>query len=134
MCIRDSCGDIQESDFEGCYDVLFEELKRYSIEELESRVKTKSDPLKQILKSLPLTIETLTKNLPDLSQVEEAKKRIEDNSKEIEDIDKRIQDSSMSVQPLIKKANQQLVEINKLELSLQEDEENFNKEQNKEII
>lgn len=128
------CGDIQESDFEGCYDVLFEELKRYSIEELESRVKTKSDPLKQILKSLPLTIETLTKNLPDLSQVEEAKKRIEDNSKEIEDIDKRIQDSSMSVQPLIKKANQQLVEINKLELSLQEDEENFNKEQNKEII
>lgn len=124
-------GEILEEDFKGDYADLFKELQRYSMSEIESRIKTISDPLVKTKNSLPKTIETLVSNLPDISMIEEAKKRIADNEEESKKIDAQLQGLSEKVKPYMDKRNKELQEISTLKVELSTKWSNFNDEQEK---
>lgn len=102
------CPEITKEDFKGDYETLYKQLERYSVEELEARIKTNVTPIKSELKSLPLTIETLTSNLPNIADVKEAETRIEDCRKQINDIDNTLQGKAKAIEPIIKKRNDEL--------------------------
>lgn len=123
------CDEITEADFTGNYKELFQELKKYSLSELESRIKTLSDPLKSQLKSLPLTIETLIGGLPDISSMEEAKTKIKENEEKISDIDKELQGSADSISPFIERRDKQLEVIRQKERDLEDKKYNFGREE-----
>lgn len=123
-------GEISEEDFKGNYADLFKELQRYSLSEIESRIKTISDPLVKTKNSLPKTIETLVSNLPDISMIEEAKKRIADNEEESKKIDAQLQGLSEKVKPYMDKRNKELQEILTLKNELSTKRIKFNEEQN----
>lgn len=122
-------GEISEEDFKGDYADLFKELQRYSMSEIEARIKTISDPLIKTKNSLPKTIETLIGNLPDISMIEDAKKRIAENEEESKKIDSQIQGLSDKVKPFIDKRNKELEEIYSLKRELSDKRANFEKEQ-----
>lgn len=122
-------GEISEEDFKGDYADLFKELKRYSVSELEARIKTISDPLVKTKNSLPKTIETLVANLPDISMIEDAKKRIAQNEEESKNIDAQLQGLSDKVKPYIDKRNKEIEELSSLKRELSEKRIKFNQEQ-----
>lgn len=124
-------GEISEEDFKGDYADLFKELKRYSVSELEARIKTISDPLIKTKNSLPKTIETLVANLPDISMIEDAKKRIVENEEESKKIDAQLQGLSDKVKPYIDKRNKEMEELSSLKRDLSTKWSNFNDEQEK---
>lgn len=124
-------GEISEEDFKGDYTDLFKELKRYSVSELEARIKTISDPLVKTKNSLPKTIETLVANLPDISMIEDAKKRISQNEEESKNIDAQLQGLSDKVKPYIDKRNKEMEELSSLKRELSIKWSNFNDEQGK---
>lgn len=123
-------GEISEEDFKGDYADLFKELKRYSMSEIEARIKTISDPLIKTKNSLPKTIETLVANLPDVSMIEEAKKRIAENEEESKNIDAQLQGLSDRGKPYIDKRNKEMEELSSLKRELSEKRISFNNKQN----
>lgn len=122
-------GEISEEDFKGDYADLFKELQRYSLSEIEARIKTISDPLVKTKNSLPKTIETLVSNLPDISMIEDAKKRIADNEEESKKIDSQLQGLSDKVKPYIDQRNKEIEELSSLKRELSEKRIKFNQEQ-----
>lgn len=122
-------GEISQEDFKGDYSSLLKELERYSMAELEARIKTISDPLVKTKNSLPKTIETLVGNLPDISMVEEAKKRIAENEEESKKVDAQLQGLSEKVRPYVDKRNKELQEISALKNELSTKRIKFNEEQ-----
>lgn len=123
-------GEISEEDFKGDYADLFKELKRYSMSELEARIKTISDPLVKTKNSLPKTIETLIGNLPDISMIEDAKKRIAENEEESKKIDAQLQGLSEKVKPYMDKRNEELGRISTLKQEISEQGIKFHKNEN----
>lgn len=114
------CESINPEDYKGSYGDLFNEMKKYSISELESRITTNINPIKSLIKSLPLTIQTLEQNLPDISDAENAKIRIDKNKKQIEEIDAQLQGVADSIAPLIKKRNIEISRLDTLKRTLTE--------------
>lgn len=108
-------GEITMDDFKGDYSDILNDLKKYSPEEVKVSYKAKMKPIKQSIDSLPVTIETLKSNLPDISEVEKAKFEIDEVKSQIESIDKQLLGSSESVQKLIDKRNEELAKIGELE-------------------
>lgn len=123
-------GEISEEDFKGNYADLFKELQRYSMAELEARIKTISDPLVKTKNSLPKTIETLIGNLPDISMIEDAKKRIAENEEESKKIDAQLQGLSEKVKPYMDKRNEELGRISTLKQEISEQGIKFHKNEN----
>lgn len=122
------CQEITKDDFKGEYKELYEQMERYSIEEIESRIKTNITPIKNELKSLPLTIETLVSNLPDVSKADEAMTNIEEHKKQIEDINKRLQGDLDSIQPYIDKRTAELSAISDLESQMAIEENKYDRD------
>lgn len=108
----------KESDFGGAYKQLFNELKKYSMEELKAKIQTISSPIKAQLKSLPLTIQALEDNLPDISKAEEAKTEIVNLKKRIEAIDEELNGSYSLIKSLVEKRNNDLRQISLMEYEL----------------
>lgn len=123
-------GEILEEDFKGDYADLFKELQRYSMSEIEARIKTISDPLVKTKNSLPKTIETLVSNLPDISMIEDAKKRIAENEEESKKIDAQLQGLSEKVKPYMDKRNEELGRISTLKQEISEQGIKFHKKEN----
>lgn len=119
------CESINPEDYKGSYGDLFNEMKKYSISELESRITTNINPIKSLIKSLPLTIQTLEQNLPDISDAENAKIRIEKNKKQIEEIDAQLQGVADSIAPLIKKRNLEISNIDALKRAFAEKSDKY---------
>ena len=126
------CDEIKKEDFKGDYSALFNELKKYSLNELEARVKTNITPLKDTLRSLPLTIETLKMNLPDISDLDDVQKRIDRYNKQINDIDEGLQNANQKMIPILEKRNKELDEISELKRQLADRKAAYIKEKEEE--
>lgn len=122
-------GDIEDSDLKGNYDELLPKLSKYSLTELKSSISSDIKPLRNSLKSLPITIKALENNLPDIKEAEEAKKLIENYKEQINNIDKELQGFSDSIKPLIEKRNKELQEISDLERAIKKDKETYDEKQ-----
>ena len=116
-------GEVESGDFKGDYGVILQDLIKYAPDELKSLYKAKMKPMKVSIDSLPVTIETMQTNLPDLTEVEEARKAIDEAKQQIADIDEKIVGAGDFAKPYIDRRNAELAEISKLQ-------EEYNKAQN----
>lgn len=107
-------GEIESSDFKGDYSIILQDLIKHTLDELKSLYKSKIKPIKSSIDSIPITIETMQNNLPDLKEVEEARKAIDEAKQQIADIDEKIVGAGDFVKPYIDKRNAELAEIGKL--------------------
>lgn len=108
-------GEIESSDFKGDYSVILQDLIKYTPDELKSLYKSKMKPMKASIDGLPKAIETMQNNLPDLTEVEEARKAIDEAKQQIADIDEKIVGAGDFAKPYIEKRNEELAEISKLQ-------------------
>ena len=108
-------GKIESSDFKGDYNVILHDLIKYTPDELKSLYKAKMKPMKASIDSLPVTIETMQTNLPDLTEVEEVRNAIDEAKQQIADIDEKIVGAGDFAKPYIDKRNAELAEITKLQ-------------------
>lgn len=111
--LQNIIGEINDDDFKGDYSILFEMMKRYSIDELTNQTKNKIKPINQRLEELPSLIESKQNDLAEYRQIDfdAILVEIEEKKKGIEDIDKAILGASESIKPLIDKRNKELIEI-----------------------
>ena len=108
-------GEIESSDFKGDYSVIFQDLIKYSPDQLKSLYKQQKSKIEDNIKGLPKAIETLQSNLPDLKEVDEARKAIDEAKQKIADIDEKIVGAGDFAKPYIEKRNAELAEISKLQ-------------------
>lgn len=108
-------GEIESSDFKGDYSIILQDLIRYTPEEMKSKYKQQIAEIKKNTDGLPKAIETLQSNLPDLKEVEEARKAIDEAKQQIADIDEKIVGAGDFAKPYIEKRNSELAEIGKLQ-------------------
>lgn len=108
-------GEIESSDFKGDYSDILQDLMKYTPDELKSLYKAKMKPMKASIDGLPKAIETLQTNLPDLKEVEDARKAIDEAKKQIADIDAKIVGAGDFAKPYIDKRNAELAEITKFQ-------------------
>lgn len=119
-------GEITNEDFKGNYKELFLQLVKYSIPELKARITSEIKPMKDSLKSLPLTIKALEENLPDVKEAEEAKELIKGYKEQISDIDEQLQGQANSIKPIIEKRNKEWEAINELKRNYNLAESEYN--------
>lgn len=119
-------GEITNEDFKGNYKELFVQLVKYSIPELKARITSEIKPMKDSLKSLPLTIKALEENLPDVKEAEEAKELIKGYKEQISDIDEQLQGQANSIKPIIEKRNKEWEAINELKRNYNLAESEYN--------
>lgn len=122
-------GEIEDGDLKGNYDELLPLLDKYSLAELKSSISSDIKPLKDSLKSLPITIKALENNLPDIKEADNAKVLIENYKEQINNIDKELQGIAESIKPLIEKRNKELQEISDLERAIKKDKETYEEKQ-----
>lgn len=108
-------GEIESSDFNGDYSVILQDLIKYTPDEMKSKYKQQIAEIKKNTDGLPKAIETLQTNLPDLKEVEEARKAIDEAKHQIADIDEKIVGAGDFAKPYIEKRNSELAEISKLQ-------------------
>lgn len=108
-------GEITIDDFKCDYSEILNDLRKYSPEEVKCSYKSRIKPIKQAIESLPITIETIQSNLPDIKGLDEVQQEIEDAKSQIEQIDKQILGSSEGVQSFIDKRNEELAKIGEIE-------------------
>lgn len=120
-------GEIESSDFKGDYSVVLQDLIKYTPDELKSLYKSKMKPMKASIEGLPKAIETMQNNLPDLTEVEEARKAIDEAKKQIADIDEKIVGAGDFAKPYIEKRNAELTEIRKVQDEYDESERAYRK-------
>ena len=108
-------GDIESSDFKGDYGIILKDLIKHTPDELKSLYKAKMKPMKASIDSLPVTIETMQTNLPDLAEVEEARKSIDEAKQQMSDIDEKIVGAGDFAKPYIDRRNEELADITKLQ-------------------
>lgn len=126
-------GQIENSDMNGDYGDLFSQLNKYTLEELKSRISTIVTPIKAQLKAYPLTIKTMEENLPDITNAEEAKKAVAEYERQIEQIDEELQGSSKMIEPYIKKREEDLANIEKLQNEIRTKKQEYDSIHNKRI-
>ena len=108
-------GEIESGDFKGDYGVILQDLIKYAPDQLKSLYKQQKSKIEDNIKGLPKAIETLQSNLPDLKEVEEARKAIDEAKQQIADIDEKIVGAGDFAKPYIEKRNAELAEISKLQ-------------------
>ena len=108
-------GEIESSDFKGDYSVIFQDLIKYTPDQLKSLYKQQKSKIEDNIKGLPKAIETLQSNLPDLKEVDEARNAIDEAKQQIADIDEKIVGAGDFAKPYIDKRNEELAEITKLQ-------------------
>lgn len=126
-------GDIKISDYKGDYSDILDDLNKYTIDEVKQRYRSILKPINASIDSLPTTIDTLKANMPDLSEIEEAEKSIEEKKKLISDIDDKISLSNELLKPLIKRRDEELKVINTLKSELSEAERKYSDKYIKEL-
>ena len=127
-------GELESSDFKGDYSTILHDLIKYTPDELKSLYKAKMKPMKALIDSLPVTIETMQTNLPDLTEVEEARKAIDEAKQQIADIDEKIVGAGDFAKPYIDKRNSELAEISKLKEDYANCEAAYNSKFDEEVL
>lgn len=113
-------GEIKDEDMKGDYSVLAEDLKKYTIEQIEERSKNEMRPWKSRMSEIPAIIESSEETLAEYSRIDfdTILKEIEDNKKKIEDIDAKILGNGKAIEPILGRRDEILEIINFKTLSL----------------
>ena len=116
-------GEIKEEDFRGDYSILKEDMKKYTIEQIEERTKKEIVPIKDRMSKIPALIDTHSTTIAEYSSkdFEGIMKEIEKRKEEIEDIDNKILGNGDAIKPILGERNHLLDLINQksAELSLE---------------
>lgn len=119
-------GDISINDFKADYSEILNDLNKYPIEEVKMSYKSKIKPIKASIESLPITIDTLQANLPNISSLDEIQKEIDDAKEQISNIDAQLLGANKNIQVYIDKRNNELKVISELEKEYAEAESQYN--------
>lgn len=113
-------GEISDEDMKGDYSVLAEDLKKYTVEQIEERSKNEMRPWKARMSEIPAIIENKVATLSEYSRIDfdAILKEIESNKSEIESIDNRILGNGKAIEPILGRRDEILEIINFKTLSL----------------
>lgn len=122
-------GEIREEDFKGDYSILKEDMKKYTIEQIEERTKKEIVPIKDRMSKIPALIDTHSTTIAEYSSkdFEGIMKEIEKRKKEIEDIDNKILGNGDAIKPILGERNHLLDLINQKSAELNSERAKFNK-------
>ena len=122
-------GEIKEEDFKGDYSILKEDMKKYTIEQIEERTKREIVPIKDRMSKIPALIDTHSTTIAEYSSkdFDGIMKEIEKRKKEIEDIDNKILGNGDAIKPILGERNHLLDLINQKSAELNSERFKFNK-------
>ena len=122
-------GEIKEEDFKGDYSILKEDMKKYTIEQIEERTKREIVPIKDRMSKIPALIDTHAATIAEYSSkdFDGIMKEIEKRKKEIEDIDNKILGNGDAIKPILGERNHLLDLINQKSAELNLERAKFNK-------
>ena len=122
-------GEIKEEDFKGDYSILKEDMKKYTIEQIEERTKREIVPIKDRMSKIPALIDTHAATIAEYSSkdFDGIMKEIEKRKKEIEDIDNKILGNGDAIKPILGERNHLLDLINQKSAELNSERAKFNK-------
>ena len=122
-------GEIKEEDFKGDYSILKEDMKKYTIEQIEERTKREIVPIKDRMSKIPALIATHAATIAEYSSkdFDGIMKEIEKRKKEIEDIDNKILGNGDAIKPILGERNHLLDLINQKSAELNSERFKFNK-------
>ena len=118
-------GEINESDFKGDYSFIAKDMERHTIDELKTLYSSQKREINKVVDKLPISIETLKSNLPNIEGVEDAQKVVDECNAEIEKLMEEVQGKTSSLQPYIDKRNEELKEIASLEEEYKKSESDY---------
>lgn len=113
-------GEIKREDMKGDYSLIDEDMKRYSVEQIEERTKVELRPLKARMLEIPAIIESKEATYAEYKRVDydAIMREIEAKKAEIEDIDNRILGNGKAIEPILGRRDEILEIINFKTLSL----------------
>ena len=122
-------GEIKEEDFKGDYSILKEDMRKYTIEQIEERTKREIVPIKDRMSKIPALIDTHAATIAEYSSkdFDGIMKEIEKRKKEIEDIDNKILGNGDAIKPILGERNHLLDLINQKSAELNSERFKFNK-------
>lgn len=122
-------GEIREDDFRGDYSILKEDMRKYTIEQIEERTKKEMIPIKDRMTKIPALIDTHSATIAEYSSkdFDGIMKEIEKRKKEIEDIDNKILGNGDAIKPILGERNHLLDLINQKSAELNSERAKFNK-------
>lgn len=122
-------GEIKEEDFRGDYSILKEDMKKYTIEQIEERTKKEIVPIKDRMSKIPALIDTHSTTIAEYSSkdFEGIMKEIEKRKEEIEDIDNKILGNGEAIKPILGERNHLLDLINQKSAELNSERSKFNR-------
>ena len=122
-------GEIKEEDFKGDYSILKEDMRKYTIEQIEERTKREIVPIKDRMSKIPALIDTHSTTIAEYSSkdFDGIMKEIEKRKKEIEDIDNKILGNGDAIKPILGERNHLLDLINQKSAELNSERFKFNK-------
>lgn len=118
-------GEIKGSDFKGDYSLIAKDVEKHSTDELKTLYSSQKREINKVVDSLPISIEALKSNLPNIEGVEDAQKVVNECNAEIEKLMEEVQGKTSSLQPYIDKRNEELKEIASLEEEYKKSESDY---------
>ena len=96
-------GEVKREDMKGDYSVIDEDMKRYSVENIEERTKNELKPLRARLAEVPAIIDSKLATLAEYSTIDynALLAEIESKKGEIEEIDNKILGEGKAIEPIL---------------------------------
>ena len=123
-------GDIDNSEYSEDYSDILKLLAVTDAENIKTDLRKKISILKDAIKTSYDRVVLLTEELPNISDVQEAKDKKEEDNKEIIRLDKELEGLTSSIQPYIEKRNKELAEIDSLKREYANKKRDFENVQN----
>lgn len=139
--LSDIVGDITWDDFTGDYSELYDELDKYTPDQIREQLRNKLAPINKKLGTgekkgeMAVELEVLEKKLAaiDVDAFIEAEKELETLKKEREDVQQQIADKSKAIEPVINERNKIMREVEKKKMAIYEHKANYRKEQESQL-
>ena len=128
--LLDIVGEIETSEYSQDYSDIVKLISNTGADNVKTDLRKKINILKDAVKSSDDKIKALQDVLPDISDVEEAKKKKQADLEEISKIDGEMAGNSESVKPYIEKRNKELSEIDLLKRTLSDNITAYDKKYN----
>ena len=100
-------GEVKEEDMKGDYSCIKDDLKRFTLEQLEERTKNEMKPLKARMAEIPAIIDSKQATLAEYEQIDynSLLKEIESKKADIEQIDASILGQGKAIEPIMGERN-----------------------------
>ena len=123
-------GDIDNSEYSEDYSDILKLLAVTDAENIKTDLRKKISILKDAIKTSYDRVVLLTEELPNISDVQEAKDKREEDHKEIIRLDKELEGLTSRIQPYIEKRNKELADIDSLKREYANKKRDFETAQN----